>query len=277
MFSVDTNLRKKQEICLEIMQIFNQLCFDNDINYFLGYGSLLGAVRNKGFISWDDDIDVWMKRDDYEKLIKIANDKLPKNIRLEHYSLCETKDDVKTHHIQVVNTDYILRKEWAIKKTYIHPWIDVFPIDGLPDNRIKMYVHYFRFMFWWFLMQLSLFEKNTNVIRKRGILERIVIFIIEKTKVGARLNTLRIISNMENVSRKYKFGNTKKVSSFYGIYKRKEILNTECFKNNKEIEFENIVLRIPVKYDEVLKNYYGENYMKPVEKKSCHLTTFVCC
>ena len=77
-------LRKAQLKMVDILVAIDDICKKHDIEYFLAYGTLLGAVRHKGFIPWDDDCDICMMRADYEKFVQIAKRELPKNLFLQN-------------------------------------------------------------------------------------------------------------------------------------------------------------------------------------------------
>ena len=84
----DNSLINLQKLELEILIEFANFCEKNKLKYYLAEGTLLGAVRHKGFIPWDDDIDVMMPREDYEKFLKIAIKKFPKNYRTKILGYC---------------------------------------------------------------------------------------------------------------------------------------------------------------------------------------------
>ena len=96
-----------KEILLEMTKIIQKICEENDINYFMIGGTFIGAVRHKGFIPWDDDVDLGMFRNDYEKFIEVCKSKLPQNYELFHYS---TNLNVVEHFAKVINKDYIVEE-----------------------------------------------------------------------------------------------------------------------------------------------------------------------
>lgn len=83
MFNEDKTIAAAQKVMLEILQEIHKICVENNLTYWLEAGTLLGAVRHKGFIPWDDDSDVSMPRADYEKFLKIAQKKLPEDMFLQ--------------------------------------------------------------------------------------------------------------------------------------------------------------------------------------------------
>jgi len=133
---MENNLRNLQLKLLEIVKYFDKLCRENDIEYYVIYGSALGAVRHKGFIPWDDDFDVGMTYENYLKFIKV----------------CETKLDKKKYFLQTPETEpnYYLSfaKLRDITTTLVEEgnkdkditygvYIDIFPFVGVPKNIIK--------------------------------------------------------------------------------------------------------------------------------------------
>jgi lipopolysaccharide cholinephosphotransferase len=79
----NNNLQKAQEIMLSLLEEFDRICQKHHLTYWLDFGTLLGAVRHKGFIPWDDDLDVSMPYDDYKKFLQIATDELPESMFLQ--------------------------------------------------------------------------------------------------------------------------------------------------------------------------------------------------
>lgn len=126
------DLRKLQEIELEILKAVDNLCQKESITYFLDSGTALGAIRHKGFIPWDDDIDIAMLRGDYERFLKVAKNGLPDWLELcvpgenPHYAPMFSKVIKKDSVFQTKET-----KNSGFKQGI---FLDVFVYDALPDN-----------------------------------------------------------------------------------------------------------------------------------------------
>lgn len=129
------SIAEEQQAELEVMKELHAFCVKHGLRYVLGYGTLLGAVRHKGFIPWDNDMDILMPRDDVDKLVEL-NKKEPigRNIRLFHYT---TDDNYHYPIIRACNTKTV------VKPTYLREqiddmgvWVDVFPIDGYIKSRL---------------------------------------------------------------------------------------------------------------------------------------------
>lgn len=173
MFSDNIDTRKIQESSLDILKALAKVCDENGLTYYLTGGTLLGAVRHKGFIPWDDDIDIAMPRDDYEKLIEIADEKLPPRFKLAHYTELFIGKKPLMHHVQILDQDVTLTRKWAKSESQVHTWIDIFALDGMPKGKTGKLLHYYHFKFWYVLMQISWFEYIVNLSKpNRPLLEK---------------------------------------------------------------------------------------------------------
>ena len=119
---------------MEVLMEIDRICKENAIQYFADSGTLLGAVRHQGFIPWDDDIDITMKRSDYEKFIKIAKTCLPSGWILlhPHYSI---KAIWRNTFMRICNTDRISFEEAHLDRFHGFPYpvgVDIFPLDNIP-------------------------------------------------------------------------------------------------------------------------------------------------
>ena len=128
----NSKLRKVQLTELEILEKIDEICKKNNINYFLIGGTLLGDVRHKGFIPWDDDIDIGMLREDYEKFINVClkNGALGK----DYYLHCnESDDDYFIPFIKVKkNNTTFAEKNIENINTHKGIFLDIFPYDNVP-------------------------------------------------------------------------------------------------------------------------------------------------
>ena len=127
------NTRDIQRVSLEILKDIHEFCVENKINYTLFGGTLIGAVRHNGFIPWDDDVDIAMPRPDYERFLLLYGKAGRKYILLSREI---QKEDVFIAYSRVCDTGrtFVDTKKypWSIYETGV--WIDVFPLDGMPDD-----------------------------------------------------------------------------------------------------------------------------------------------
>ena len=257
MFSENEELKNLQHRCLEIFESFQKVCEENKLKYYISGGTLLGCIRHKGFIPWDDDMDIAMPRDDYEKLIEIANKKLPERYRLNNYSLCSDDETPLTHHIQIVDTQTEIIKNWTFTQRKVSVWIDIFPLDGLPDNSLRRKLHLLHGRFWWLAMQIMWFKENVNVKKKRPFPERIAVSLLAHLPAARNRTVLRVLDRFDRIAKKYPFACSDKIYSFHGTYGSKELLNREWYNTSISLPFEEISCNVPDAYDKILKHYYG--------------------
>ena len=137
-----TELRKMQMIMLEILIEFDRVCRKHKINYSLGGGTMLGAVRHKGFIPWDGDADVFMLRDEYDKFRKICEHELDDN----RFFLQDYKSDkyYRWGYARILrNETELVRAGYEHMKSRNGVFIDVLVFDNVPDNYFARRIHIF--------------------------------------------------------------------------------------------------------------------------------------
>ena len=132
----DLNLRDAQMLMVDILQEVHNLCEKHGLKYFLDAGTLIGAVRHKGFIPWDDDVDIGMPREDYNKFLEIAKKELPEHLFLQTFAT-DKYYDVYPVPCKVRYNDTIFLEEHAKENHNMHNgvYIDVFPYDSLPKHK----------------------------------------------------------------------------------------------------------------------------------------------
>lgn len=126
-------MEKLRIIEVDILDEVVRICNKYDINYYLAYGTLIGAVRHKGFIPWDDDIDIWMFREDYDRFAKIAEKELSEKY---YYQDWHKEKEYPYNFAKVrLNDTVVLQK--PITKLNIHHgiYIDIFPLDNINLKR----------------------------------------------------------------------------------------------------------------------------------------------
>ena len=258
-------LRKVQLAQLEIGKEIKRVCDENGIKYFLDSGTLLGAIRHKGFIPWDDDMGIL--REDYERFIEIA----PKELKPEYFLQTWKTDKSYPYAFAKIRKKGTVFIEAVSQKTNAHNeiFVDVFPYDIYPDDETVRTKLTKKIM----LLKYSLWMKDgmTPWLRHKSVLDRLLVkakyvphyfyaLTHSRDAMIAKYEKLMPMHNAET-SKYY-------VEQSGGTPFGKWIIPTECFKDFIEVKFEDTMFLVPEKYDLYLKTVYGD-YMQlpPVEKR----------
>ena len=256
----NSELRALQLVELDIMKIFAEICDKYHLRYYLVGGTMLGAIRHKGFIPWDDDMDVGMPRPDYEKFLKIVRNELPEGYDFLNY---KQNPKYKRYFSRIVNTKVKVYNASNTKTIVENAWLDIFPFDGMPSTSIKQKLHFWSLTSIRFLYHASCFDELVNLNRPgRAWYLQAAIKFLSVTHFGSHLNTKKLMYKMEKKLRKYSYDSSEYMVSFFGAYMMREIVNKELLGEGKKYPFENLMLNGPVMYDKFLRHFYGE-YMKP--------------
>lgn len=245
-----TTLRKAQLTMLEMLNEINKICQNNNIDYWLDSGTLLGAIRHKGFIPWDDDCDICMPRNDYEKFIEIAKRNLPNGM------ICESKDIEK---IEGKNTyqRYKFTRIYYLDhfKSYSKYWnkysdgifIDIFPVDAVTPKMVNN--KFFN------ILNISCVRVENPI----GIREKVK-YIIHKM-------------NLENIWINKSKKLIKQNKDDLYVYSVETSFMKEEYVNLKSdiyplvnVMFEGYTFLAPKNYDKYLKKLYGNYMILPAEE-----------
>ena len=251
-------LRKAQNIMITILRDIDYICRENNINYWIESGTLLGAVRHGGFIPWDDDIDISMLRADYNKFIKIAEEKLPKDLYIENmYN--KSNIDYQWSKVRHKNSEFI---EYPELKDHGGIFVDIFPYDYCNNKNKRMInkKNKLRIIYKFIFYSNKLFSKPyfKNINRNFKILLGKIYTAISSNKdyesINNKLkNKVKFIDELEE---------TNKITYGVEVICFKEYLYIDDIFPLKEIEFENIKVKCPKNNHNCLKNFFGEDYMK---------------
>lgn len=235
---------------LKTLTTIDEVCHKQGLQYYIWAGTMLGAIRHKGFIPWDDDIDIAMPRPDYDRLIEHAAEWLP-----EPYELIAAENDpqypLPFAKIQDASTTLIER----IHLKYLGGiYIDVFPIDGVPHGHIQKKVHFAKYEYWkriLYLLHRDPYKHGKGPSSWVPLLCR-------------RLYTLNSVQrNIISLLKKYDYTSAKQVADYddgmRGILEKKILGNPQAYT------FEGKTVKGVEQYDTYLKNKYGDYMTIPKE------------
>lgn len=248
-------IKELKEIQLNILENVDKYCEVNGLQYFLAYGTLIGAIRHKGYIPWDDDIDIYMPRPDYDifiteynktnSLYKVIDKSIDANYTIAFAKVHDTRTQIN---------------ETMYQKEDFGVYIDIFPLDGIENNEKAIKITRFRHY---------LNTKRAILGRTRTFSKNIFLAIGKICLLP--FSTKYILNKMERIAREINYEKAKYVNSFFSSTAYKEIVNKNIFEDYELVKFEHLTCRIPKGYDELLKKNYG-NYMElpPIEKQVSH-------
>ena len=252
MYVKDETVIKMQSVVYGILCEIDAYCKENNIKYFLSGGTCLGAVRHHGFIPWDDDGDIMMPRDDYEKFIRSFG----QNTK-SRYRIITLDNDPKCNlpYARVWDPD-----TRVIHKTIYAPEIgvsvDVFPIDGVSNSKTR------RKIFYWRLKVLDTI--SSEAIRKQ-FSERHRFIAIRKIvgRIARVFGAHAFASRMNALAKRTSYNTSDLVAcSLPAHYGERETIEKKHMSEAVYMDFESSKFPVPSGYDVYLTNLYGKDYMK---------------
>lgn len=258
-----------QKVDLEILNVVADLCSKNNLTYYAIGGTLLGAVRHKGFIPWDDDIDISLARPDYEKLISVCKQELSDTYEVRNFHTCPDETN-PTFFSRICKKGTAVSLGWAKESVVVPVWIDIFPLDAMPTNGLLRNFQKYRLLYHRMKYQFSTFETNAHQHRaNRPTHEKLLMKFCDATKIGQNWDAFKMLAQTEKAAISYDTSKEDYLVNMFGAYKFREMFPKEWLGAGIDLPFEDSVIHCPVDYDKVLTQLYG-NYMQlpPVEQRS---------
>ncbi|MGN0629846.1 MAG: phosphorylcholine transferase LicD [Ruminococcus sp.] len=261
------SLAEIQKIELEMLKAFADFCESNNLRYYITGGSMLGAVRHKGFIPWDDDVDINMPRPDYDRMIELTRDK-----GFGKYKVGLPEGSFACF-LKVLDPDTALQFEFEgldknSDKSYIgNIFMDICPLEGLPDSKIRFFLHVLKVHILVGMRGAIHFGAVGKSWKKRC--ERLILIPFAKL-----LGDERIKRMIDKTVHKYDFNKSKFIGATLTHNRFKDRLPRKNYEPHCMIEFENLEVRTTAMYKEHLEMLYGPNYMTPPpdgKKNSGHI------
>lgn len=245
-------------IDLDLVKQFVKICDEFNFKYYIIGGTLLGAIRHKGFIPWDDDMDIAMPREDFERFLNVANNELPSNMKLITF---RNQESYRYYLPRIVdlNTE-IVEKRYVDSGEKSNLFIDIFPIDGTPNNKLLRKLYYFRILY--NRLMVSWYYIDTiDPSRKRNLIEKILIVAGKILPTKIIINPKKHLEKIDSLMKKNKIESSKYIGTIMGAYRTREIVPRSYFGMPTKYDFEDMQLTGPQQYNEYLTHMYGD-YMK---------------
>ncbi len=250
-FLVDEKMKKIWAVELEMLQRFDEVCKKHDLTYWVFYGTLLGAVRHHGFVPWDDDIDLAMLRDDYERFQALA----PYEFTEPYFFQSSYTDRIVWPFSKIRDSRTTGIEFRDLKDVNQGIFIDVFPLDSVPslDEAKNDDVFATQMLLWNVVTdpaRVLLGVKQELIEGKRRVEDVQILLDISKKDIKERF---RIFENA-NVAR---FGETEEVNYIMGAFGGSNTMKREWFRDTVYLPFEYMEVPVPAEYDKILTRRYG--------------------
>lgn len=256
------SIEEAKKLELDILDFIDSFCKEHGINYCINYGTLIGAIRHKGFIPWDDDIDLSMTRENYQRFIQLFSKEQSKYQILS----LETDNRYFNNFIKVVDpTTKIV--DTRNTKTYDSGiFIDIFPMDTFNDSKVIDACYKLE------SFKLLSFSKYKNIVYGDNQLKDLVrtLFWILLRPISPRFFAHQI----EKQIQKYRVEDGNYIAFIPSKFKEKERFSKEVFEDLIEVPFEHLQLPAPKQFDAILRQYYGDYMALPPKEKQIYSHEF---
>lgn len=247
----------------QLLKWIDTICVENNIPYFAAYGTLIGAIRHNGFIPWDDDIDICMLREDYEKFVAILNDIQDG----QHYLLSsETELAYYNNFARVCDNSCILKIKGTLDIPHFGAFVDVFPLDKVPESRDERFAFYSELSDAYNNVVTSLPKSSYDTLplkRRLNFWRRHFKYIIN---IFHRDKLKEYKQKRDTIMKRFNESDSKIVTCLFDNPDDRLIMNIDDISETFRHSFEDIEISIPCKYDSILRDYYGD-YMKIPDEK----------
>lgn len=269
-FLVSDKRKAVWNVELQIMDEIDRICKKYDIKYFLAGGSMLGAARHNGFIPWDDDIDVGMFREDYERFVIICKNEFSMPYYVQTFN--NDKGYCYIHaKIRKSDTTAIRKKDWnAGLKFNQGIFVDIVPFDNIPSHTVPRAWHYLCVY-----TAEKIFKRHYNYGGTDNHSWRGRTFQMLVNLLYTIIPEKKMYSICEGILKKYSKKHTKYVGELTTVYKyKKSRRERELYDEVIDHQFEDRIYKIPKRYEEILDLVYGDWRTPKPQAPTLHGTTF---
>jgi len=254
----ELSLAERKQALLELLKTIDAVLAENNLDYIAYYGTLLGCIRHQGFIPWDDDIDLAMPRDDYDKL---------KLINWNHYGLELLSPQVLKNFAcafaKISDPSYVLVEPVQNGEVASGLNIDIFPLDMVSDSKFEIRSRLVRVLARLLIFKVVKDDPSRSFFKR--FLLRFGRTVLWPVSVGTINRYIDSLSSLGKASSHAKMG------CIAGPYRRRDIIPVDWMKGRETAKFSDSEIPIPAKYHQILGGLYGD-YMKlpPEDKRITH-------
>ena len=248
-------LRQLQLFELDVLTYLIKTFDKYHLKYYVTGGTVIGIKFFKGFIPYDDDIDIAMPRTDYSKLLKIIQKGIESDYIFRHWSLDEK---FKYSIIRVENPNIVVSEVSNPLKGESFPSVDIAPLDGAPVGKMQRNIYYKKLDLYRALLSWYYFD-SINMYKTRSARDRFLVSVMRRTGKIARVvvNPMRLKKNMDRLMARQNDKGSKLLGTYLGAYRKKEMLPADIWGKGKLYHFENLQVIGPEKIDEYIHDLYG--------------------
>ena len=271
-FYIPSEMKRCWAATLGVLEVINNICLKHNLTYFADYGTLLGTVRHGGFIPWDDDFDISMKREDYMTFLRVSQEELPEN-----YVLLSVYNNPKYDNFlaRVVNSSFISLEQNFLETNHNFPYsvgIDIFPLDYYDydqkeNETIKNIINTSHLILGALnpdICDLSQFGHDLRIS-----IQRFCSLCGLKLQKGKPIKQ-QIFIFVDRMCSVYDKNAPYLTNMYYCVKHGSQIYKKEIFDDSVRLPFEFFNISVPIGYDDKLKKCYGENYMSPCKSGGVH-------
>lgn len=264
------NIEKLQDVLFDAILEFRKICEQEGITFYLRGGSVLGAVKYRGFIPWDDDMDIAIPREQYDRLVDIFHNKI---IAGKYQVLCHQYcPELHCYFPRLFLLEDERKKLNLPSNTHLGlHLIDILPLDGAPNNSIARNIYFLMVYTLRFLASLGTTYVEGHV-DMHSPMQKLIINIAKMLGFTKLFPQIKVYRMLDRLYTKYDWREQEYAGTITASLFKKEVMKTSIWGEGTLMTFKETKFLVPKEYDNYLRIMYGENYLteEPSEKKSHH-------
>jgi len=269
-FYIESMMKRAWAAEIEVLEEIDRICRKHGIKYFADGGALLGAVRHKGFIPWDDDIDIAMLREDYERFIWIAKEELPKDFVIADARISPWIHSEVKAICNGLEIGYEQNERW--RRFHGFPFVagvDIFVLDVLPQKKEQEELQCNLLLFLRTFKDKIRDKKNSEEEIEQTILQIESLLNVRINRDGNIQNEIQKL--LDRICRIYETEDSEEITNLYWYLQHDDYrFKKEWYADSILMPFENLMVPVPKDYEKVLEVTYGKDYMVPKKMTQSH-------